>query len=506
MTRSRKWKIAAVAALCTVYVLLRVRGMADSCLWFDEVFSIHAALHPWNELFSFVALDLIHPPLFYVLLKGWISIGGDGLIWTRTFPVVWSIFAIAPFLFICRELKLPTSATLMAFLLFAVNGPLIKYAQEVRMYSLLLFVSLCSVWLFSRYFFRGKSLVALIIVNVVMVYVHYYGWLVIGAEVFAVLLFQRIKIRAMLLMAAVSAAAFAPWLYAVVKASQASTGLTQNIGWMEAPGFITVLRFLLSLNDPLYFTVNSTQAISNYVVSVPMLLIGTVAAALYFSNAGREDADERRKAFFLIAIAGVPAVLAFVLSWILPYSIWGIRHLIVVFGPYFLLFGLLVSRVGDKRLRTAAILLVILFAGYGVYGYSNAKAEKQIWCAWEEFALFEKDKPTNLYLFEDLSAYHTWFARRHFADGNGVFKITGIEGMVEDTAYFLPRGFDGVDTIDINEITDERLAIAFRAENWNLLEEPLRSFVSRGYTVADRQIVETGSGKAYFVMLKKAGK
>ena len=33
----------------------------------------------------------------------------------------------------------------------AVNGYLIKYAQEVRMYSLLLFFTVCSLWLFIKF-------------------------------------------------------------------------------------------------------------------------------------------------------------------------------------------------------------------------------------------------------------------------------------------------------------------------------------------------------------------
>ena len=35
-----------------------------SCLWIDAGFSVHAARHGWGALVDFVALDLIHPPLF----------------------------------------------------------------------------------------------------------------------------------------------------------------------------------------------------------------------------------------------------------------------------------------------------------------------------------------------------------------------------------------------------------------------------------------------------------
>ena len=53
----------------TLYAVLRLWHLTDSCLWFDEIFSVHAARHDWLGMIGFVAADLIHPPLFYLLLK-----------------------------------------------------------------------------------------------------------------------------------------------------------------------------------------------------------------------------------------------------------------------------------------------------------------------------------------------------------------------------------------------------------------------------------------------------
>ncbi len=176
-----------IALICGFYVALRFWGMTDSCLWFDEIFSVHAAEHPWDTIISFVAKDLIHPPLFYLLLKLWIPLAGESVFWLRLLPVVFSILALFPFWMLCRELKLKPPAIIVAISLFAVNGSLIKYAQEVRMYSLLLFLSLVSIWLFSRFYFRGKNFWLLTAVNILLIYTHYFGWLVIIAEVVAIL-------------------------------------------------------------------------------------------------------------------------------------------------------------------------------------------------------------------------------------------------------------------------------------------------------------------------------
>ena len=120
-----------IASICLVYIAL-FWGLTSSCLWFDEIFSVHAAEHSWNSLVSFVALDLIHPPLFYALLKIWISIVGENLFWLRLFSIVFSTIALIPFVLLCRELKLRFWTVMLALLFLAVNGPLIKHAQEVH--------------------------------------------------------------------------------------------------------------------------------------------------------------------------------------------------------------------------------------------------------------------------------------------------------------------------------------------------------------------------------------
>src|SRR5688572_15915769 len=89
-------------ALCLVYIIVRMWGLTDSCLWFDEVFSVHAAEHPWSALFGFIAQDLIHPPLFYAALKIWIGIGGESVMWLRLLPVLFASLALVPFIYLCK--------------------------------------------------------------------------------------------------------------------------------------------------------------------------------------------------------------------------------------------------------------------------------------------------------------------------------------------------------------------------------------------------------------------
>src|SRR2546430_2026610 len=133
-------------SIVILYIAARLWRLTAGCLWFDEIFSVHAARHSWRELFSFVAADVVHPPLFYALLKIWIAAGGESLVWLRLFPFLISVAAIVPLMLLCRALQLNAAETNLALLLLAVNGYLIKYAQDWRKASAGPRARGCRIW------------------------------------------------------------------------------------------------------------------------------------------------------------------------------------------------------------------------------------------------------------------------------------------------------------------------------------------------------------------------
>src|SRR5213080_2775677 len=147
-------------SIVILYIAARFWRLTAGCLWFDEIFSVHAARHSWRELFSFVAADVVHPPLFYALLKIWIAAGGESLVWLRLFPFLISVAAIVPLMLLCRALQLNAAETNL---------------------------TLGSLWLFVRFVQEGararKLLPALSAVNLLLVFTHYYGWMVLASEV-----------------------------------------------------------------------------------------------------------------------------------------------------------------------------------------------------------------------------------------------------------------------------------------------------------------------------------
>jgi uncharacterized membrane protein len=485
MLEDRRTQRFVLAALCVLYTAVRLWRLTDSCLWFDEIFSVHAAEHDWGSLFGFVAKDLIHPPLFYSLLKIWITIGGENILWLRLIAVIFTCLSLIPFFLLCRELKQEFWTIALALFLLSVNGTFIKYAQLVRMYSLLMCISLVSLWLFARYFNRGKNLTALIIVNVLMVYTHYYGWLVVGTQVAAILVFQRFKWRGMALMSGTVFLSFMPWLYVVFQASQEGSELSQNISWITRPGFAEIGTYIIDLIEPFYFQASNAERPSNYFITIPLLLIFATAATLFLLKFRNTAAEEKRTVYFLALFSFLPIIAVLAASWILPNSIWGTRHLIIAAAPITLLAANILTRFDQGTLRIAAITLIVLFSGYALISRAIRATPVYAWCAWEGIAtevIATNEEPQRIYTFEDLVAYHVWFATRN-SNKTDISAIKGVEGMHEDESYFLPRGFAGVNRAGLEDINEGHVWLLFRTETNGQEGALLEDLKSRGYTI-----------------------
>jgi hypothetical protein len=543
--------VVLTAVLVCLYAAARLWRLTASCLWFDEIFGVHAARHAWGEMWRFVAADLIHPPLFYALLKLWVALGGESLWWLRLFPALASIAAVVPFLLLTRELRLGAWAGNAALLVAAANGYLIKYAQEVRMYGLLLLLTLTSLWLFARLLNtagRARGLLfALSLVNLLLVYTHYYGWLVVACEVVFLLLKERRRLGAFLLTSAALVVAYVPWVVACVRAAGVGGGLAQNIGWITRPGARDLVQLFALFNEPFYSRQSSADPLyARGGALFGLLLVGLPILALLVGAARRRHADAEAEALsadgaassvedernaetrqlpnasadgavaFLLLFTLLPVVLAFVASYALPQSIWGTRHLIVASAPYALLAGLALERLRTLWWRSTALLLLccwLLMAGALTLVRRDAPP---IWCAWEGLAASAaRDEArdsslthggashaADVYAFEDLVAYHLWFAleRGETARRFHVVSIKGAPGVPEDPAYFLPRAFDGVAVTNTDALRGERFWLAFRDTDWDESRQPLKLILERGYR-ADRVYETTAQGQRAFLVL-----
>jgi uncharacterized membrane protein len=515
---SKGWSTLFSTAVVVLFAAARLWRLTATCLWFDEIFSVHAARHGWTNLLRFVAADIIHPPLFYLLLKIWIVVCGETLVWLRLLPALLGIAAIVPFVLLCRELQLSRNERNLALLLMAVNGYLIKYAQELRMYSLLMFLSLCSLWLFIKIFrteqASRKQLVWLFLVNVLLVYSHYAGWLIVILEGLTVVIWHRCMARRFTAAIAITMLAYAPWVFLVIRNAEAGKGLGQNIGWVMRPTFRDVTQLYSLLNKPFWFIQSSAaRPFDQLTAFFALLVLGVplVMFSLRVWRSGKQVNDARIQQFrALYVFALAPVAIVFGLSWLLPHSIWGTRHLNIVAAPYSILAAVAIIRLPRHWIRIAAYLILgswFLLAGLA---WAFARPQIYIWCEWEPLArqvVVNESRPTEevrVYAFEDLVAYHLWFAFNSFQRDQ--FKVTVIKslpGIQEDTAYFLPRRFTEIAVMNSAQMSGNEIWIAYRASRWDETLPPLSTVENMGYAVRNVYSTQAQGQQAFMVRMTR---
>jgi len=184
--------------------------------------------------------------------------------------------------------------------------------------------------------------------------------------------------------------------------------------------------------------------------------------------------------------------------------------LIIVAAPYAILVSLAIVRLTRDWIRIAVYAILgswILLAGSA---WALVRPPAYIWCAWEPLARqVEANEPqtakdVRVYAFEDLVAYHLWFA--FDSSQRKQFKVTVIKnfpGAAEDPAYFLPRRFNQVAVINSAQLNGSEFWIAYRAARWDETLPPLSTLENMGYAVRDVHSTQTQGQQAFMVRMAR---
>ncbi len=125
---------------------LRLIHLGRDSLWYDETVSVYLAGQRAAELLAHTARD-IHPPLYYLLLRGWLLLAGypigqadpagHGLEFMAAFLSLFFGVLLVPLTWqLARRLGLGSLTAGLAALFIAISPFGVWYSQEVRMYTL----------------------------------------------------------------------------------------------------------------------------------------------------------------------------------------------------------------------------------------------------------------------------------------------------------------------------------------------------------------------------------
>ncbi|MFI5244830.1 MAG: phospholipid carrier-dependent glycosyltransferase [Gemmatimonadales bacterium] len=356
-----RWALPVIAGITLLAALLRFRFLAAEDLWFDEVFSVVLSSQDLGELFRRSLADQTNPPGFYLLLGGWMRLGGVHAGWLRALPALAGTLTVPAVAALARALRMRWPAALLAALLAAVSPLLLAMSLEVRAYALLALASTLSLTLGVRLARPDGppryGVATLAAVNLVLVSLHYFGALVVVAGVVATWWTNRSRLRAAVLAALPAGVALAGWIGVVIVAFPGRR-VGVNAGWIPLPGLREFGTF-------------SSNAVGTFgtgwgMFAVNAVVIAALLAAVRHARGGRAagaapdtgaaDVARLRARWLLVALL-LPVATVFAVSEWSSRSIWLARYLIIALPPLWLLVAN-AAMVPTGVARTAAVAAI----------------------------------------------------------------------------------------------------------------------------------------------------
>jgi len=335
--------VAGLVALLGVSFALRA-GELGTPLWIDEGISIGIASHPLAEIPGLLRQDG-SPPLYYLLLHGWLALFGTSETATHALSLVIALATIPVALWAGWSLFGRRVGWTFAALV-AVSPYLAFFATETRMYALVVVLALVATasFLHAFAFGRRRYLAPFAISLALVLYTHSWGlWLVAGLATALVpcALVADADRRRLLTEAALgfgaAGLAYLPWLPTLAY-QQAHTGAP----WSTRPlprEAVTLVAVVLGDNRER--------------VLVALLLVAGPALWVLVRRS-----DRLRPPLVAVGlIAAVPVVVGWLVAQVSPS--WAPRYLAVCAPAVLLLAALGLARAGGRGLLALTLILTL---------------------------------------------------------------------------------------------------------------------------------------------------
>ena len=135
--------------LVLVAFAIRVFTLTNQSMWRDEVDALRFAMSPWREILATFTQPGWNGPLYFVMLRGWVTLTGQSEFALRYLSLFFGIWAVALAFVLSKRLAESLTAVLCAGL-FAISPYFIWYSQEVKMYTLVLALATLAIYALRR--------------------------------------------------------------------------------------------------------------------------------------------------------------------------------------------------------------------------------------------------------------------------------------------------------------------------------------------------------------------
>jgi len=366
-----RWSILFLSLLA---LALRLIQLGTESIWFDEGFSIRMASLPLGELLPAIRREDFNPPLYYLILHGWIRWFGDSEWVLRLFSVLCGTLSIPIVYRLGRDL-LGKTASLWATFLTAISVYQIYFSQQIRGYTLFALLTWISMILFFRLLDRPSFRVVFGYCGVTMLalYCHPFGVIHVLAQnvMFGVLVIRESTIRQRwrlwLGTQGILGIAFSPWVSATLWISRRVVRMHEQspLFYMSIWDLPGTLKALSGDADFLGSWAGERYWVGGLFVLLSLIALAPAGVSRMISR--KRSTPEPIPPPVSIRANGLGLTLAWLLTVLLvPFAIsqfsvpmFSSRYMISIAFPFFLLVGRGLSILPRRFLRYAGGLSVV---------------------------------------------------------------------------------------------------------------------------------------------------
>ncbi|QQG44336.1 MAG: glycosyltransferase family 39 protein [Candidatus Roizmanbacteria bacterium] len=320
---------------------LRFFNLGKESLWLDEAYSVKLANVNFFQIWDKVRTSDVHPPFYYMLLNLWIKTFGDSEFAVRSLSVVFGILSIF-MIYKLTQLLFNKNTGLVAALILALSPFHIQYSQEARMYNLLVFLIILSMYFFVKLLNNpnGKILIGYLLTGTLLMYTHYYSVFIFIAQniylfIYAIF-FKKDKnlIKIWLILQIVLFFSFFLWILVFIKQIHSSAA-----SWIPPPTINLLGQTFLSYSG------------SEYLLIMFLIL-------LLINNHFKKSIQNGS---FLLIWLWIPIILPYVIS-IFFMPIYTIKVTIVAMPSFYILVAKKINDINRNFIKWSFIGAMIIFS------------------------------------------------------------------------------------------------------------------------------------------------
>lgn len=364
LLKSKLWCGLAVA----IATALRFFRLGTKSFWLDEAISAVLAQAGRHVFVTAIVHRQANMVLYYLLLRGWIMLGSSEFV-IRSLSVVAGVAAI-PAIYLLGARLFGSRTGRIAALLLSVHAFHIRYSQEARAYSLVMFLAIVSslFFLLSLEQPSRKNWGLYIFVSVLMVYAQVFGgWVLLAQWASSLWLRREIRWKQFLYSAAMICFLISPLAYCLLSLSDRS-----QLYWAMKPSVQDLYKFCLNISGDggsLLLLVNLAMLFSG-------LVVGFRHSKFHSSIAGAW------KYWFLLIwlILPVASILAISLRW----PAFEPRFLIGCLPPLVLLVANGVTQIRSRVFFVATLMILLALSLSGTSSYYRARGDAEHTDDWRD--------------------------------------------------------------------------------------------------------------------------